>query len=92
MRPVKTFKADLADLGSRRSEIVKGLSLRVFGRLPKPVGSAPMAGVRKASMEETAGRFATALVRAYGDLGAAPDGFSISKVGLSVGGSMGCWF
>ncbi len=44
------------------------LPLRDCGRLPKSVGGAPMAGVRKASREETAGRFAMALVQAYGDI------------------------
>jgi len=36
-----------------------------------------MAGVRKASREETAGKFATALMQAYGDLGTTTEGFSI---------------
>jgi hypothetical protein len=40
------------------------------GRL---VGAATMAGVRKAPRDETAGRFATALVRVYGDLAVAGD-------------------
>ena len=65
------------------------ISLRVFGRLPKAVGGAPMAGVRKASREETAGRFAMALVQAYGDLRVAPDGFSMWRIGLNIRWSMG---
>jgi hypothetical protein len=68
------------------------VSLRVFGRLPKAVGGAPMAGVRKASREETAGRFAMALVQAYGDLRVAPDGFSMWRIGLNIRWSMGSWF
>ena len=40
------------------------------GRL---VGAATMAGIRKAPRDETAGRFATALVRVYGDLAVAGD-------------------
>ena len=44
-------------------------SLRVFGRLPVTgVRGCTEAGVRKASREETAGEFATAVVTIYGDL------------------------
>ena len=44
-----------------------------------------MAGVRKASREETAGKFATSLMRGYGDLGAATEGFSMSRIGAKAG-------
>jgi len=47
----------------------RGVSLRVFGRLPV-IGARACteAGVRKASREETAGEFAPAVVSDYGDL------------------------
>jgi hypothetical protein len=61
------------------------LSLRVFGCLPNTVGRAPMAGVRKTSREETAGKLATALMRAYEDLGTAMEGFLISRMGAKAG-------
>jgi hypothetical protein len=60
------------------------MSLRVFGCLPKAVGGAPMAGVRKAPREETAGRLAKALVRAYGDLGVAGDGLWMRRIGAKA--------
>jgi hypothetical protein len=45
------------------------LSLRVFGCLPGTgARGCTAAGVRKASREETAGEFATAVVSIYGDL------------------------
>jgi hypothetical protein len=45
------------------------LSLRVFGCLPGTGARGCMAaGVQKASREETAGEFATAVVSIYGDL------------------------
>jgi hypothetical protein len=48
------------------------LPLRVFGRLPGAgAGGCTEAGVRKASREETAGKFAPAVVSDYGDLAAA---------------------
>jgi hypothetical protein len=44
-------------------------SLRVFGCLPGTgARGCTAAGVRKASREETAGEFATAVVSIYGDL------------------------
>ena len=61
------------------------LPLRVFGCLPNTVGRAPMAGVRKASREETAGKLATALMRAYEDLGTATEGFVMSRMGAKAG-------
>jgi hypothetical protein len=60
-------------------------TLRVFGCLPNTVGRAPMAGVRKAWREETAGKLATALMRAYEDLGTAREGFSMSRMGAKAG-------
>jgi len=44
-----------------------------------------MAGIRKASKEETAGELATALIRAYEDLGTATEGFSMSRMGGKAG-------
>jgi predicted nucleotide-binding protein (sugar kinase/HSP70/actin superfamily) len=60
-----------------RPKADRQLSLRVFGCLPNTVVGAPIAGVRKASKEETAGELATALMRAYEDLGTAAEGFSM---------------
>jgi len=44
-----------------------------------------MAGVRKASKEETAGELATVLMRAYEDLGTATERFSMSRMGAQAG-------
>ena len=44
-----------------------------------------MAGVRKASREETAGKLATVVMRAYGDLGTATEGLSMSRMGANAG-------
>jgi hypothetical protein len=68
MAPVRPIPAVRGAVTQRQG------SLRVFGCLPgTDARGCTEAGVRKASREETAGEFATAVVSIYGDLAAVLD-------------------
>ena len=67
-------------------------SLRVFGCLPGTGARGCMeAGVRKASREETAGEFATAVVSIYGDLAPVLDLICRFQTGTRVERAAGRW-